>query len=274
MTTVVQAQDATEVQAPDATTVVAKVGDTEITLGEMIIARAQLPQQYQQFPADVLFQGVLDQLIQQQLLADTVGDEPMRVALSLANERRSLMAGEAINAINTEAVTEEALQAAYDTTIAAAPAEEEFNAAHLLVATEDEAKAAKARIDAGEAFADVAKEVSSDSSGQNGGNLGWFSAGQMVPEFETAAMALEPGQVSDPVQSQYGWHVISLLEKREKAKPTLDEIRPQLQQQVREAAIMAKLEGLRAAATIELPEDGAFDPALLTDLTLLEPKAE
>ena len=84
--------------AQDADTVVATVGETEITLGEMIIAKAQLPQQYQQFPDEVLFQGVLDQLIQQQLFADTVQNPPARLELALRNERRSLLAGEAINA--------------------------------------------------------------------------------------------------------------------------------------------------------------------------------
>ncbi|MEO9863986.1 peptidylprolyl isomerase, partial [Yoonia sp.] len=186
-------------QETTADTVIATVGETEITLGEMIIARAQLPQQYQSLPADVLFEGVLEQLIQQQLLADAVETAPARVDYALRNERRSLLAGEEIDALSVASMTDEAVQAAYDAKYENAESETEFNAAHLLVETLEEAEAAKARIDAGEEFGEVAKEVSTGPSGPNGGNLGWFGAGQMVTPFEDAVMAMEVGGVSDPV---------------------------------------------------------------------------
>lgn len=262
--TAVQAQDAT------ADTVVATVGDTEITLGEMIITRAQLPQQYQSLPADVLFTGVLDQLIQQQLLADAVDGTPPRVEMSLKNERRTLLAGETINDITVAATTDEAIQAAYDARFADAESEEEFNASHLLVETEEEAVAAKERIDGGEEFAEVAKEVSTGPSGPNGGNLGWFGAGQMVTEFEDAVMNMEIGDVAGPVETQFGFHVITLNEKRIKEAPALEEVRSQLLSEVQEAAIQARLTELTDATEVVRPEEGAFDPELLNNLDLLE----
>lgn len=265
---------ASPVAAQDTTadTVVATVGDTEITLGEMIITRAQLPQQYQTLPADVLFEGVLEQLIQQQLLSEAVTETPPRVEFALRNERRSLLAGEAIDALSVEAMTDEAVQAAYDARYESTESETEYNAAHLLVETEEEALAAKARVDGGEVFADVAKEVSTGPSGPNGGNLGWFGAGQMVTPFEDAVMNMEVGGVSDPVETQFGFHVINLIEKRVKEAPALEEVRSELLAQVQEAAIQARLAELTEGAEIVLPEDGAFDPELLNDLSLLEPK--
>lgn len=259
-----QAQDAT------ADTVIATVGETEITLGQMIIARAQLPQQYTQFPDDVLFQGVLDQLIQQQVLADSLTDVPGRVAFAIENERRSLMAGEVINNITTGAATDDAIAAAYQERYASATPATEYNASHLLVETEEEAIAAKARIDAGEEFADVARDVSTGPTGPNGGNLGWFAKGQMVAEFEATTVALTVGDVSDPVQTQFGWHVVTLLDTRNKDVPTLDAVRQELFGEIQEAAIQARLSELTEAATIVKPEADAFDPSLISNLDLLD----
>ena len=258
------AQDAT------ADTVVATVGDVEITLGEMIITRAQLPEQYQSLPADVLFTGVLDQLIQQELLATAVGDIPARVDMALKNERRSLLAGETINDLTVAATTDEAVQAAYDARYANAEAETEYNASHLLVETEEEAIAAKERVDGGEDFAEVAKEVSTGPSGPNGGNLGWFGAGQMVTEFEGAVMEMEVGGVAGPVETQFGFHVILLNETRVKEAPALEEVRSQLLGEVQEAAIQEKLAELTANTNVERPEEGSIDPELLLNLDLLE----
>ena len=263
-----------QVAAQDANTVVARVGDTEITLGEMIITRAQLPPQYEQFPPEVIFDGILDQLVQQQLLADSAGEEPPRVALALANERRALMAGEAINALTLEAVTDEAIQAAYDARFDGAEPQTQYNASHLLVETEEEAIAAKERITGGEEFADVARDVSTGPTGPNGGNLGWFGAGAMVPEFETTVIGLDVGGISDPVQTQFGWHVVTLNETRIEEQPQLDALRQELSAEVQEAAIEAALTAMRDATDIKLPEDGAFDPALLQDLTLLDQASE
>lgn len=266
---------ATAQDAPTSDTVVATVNGTDITLGAMIQSAAQLPPEYQQLPPDVLFQGVMDQLIQQQLLADTLADVPARVDIALENVRRQLLAGEVVNQIGTDAVTEEAVQAAYDAVFADIPPSTEYNAAHILVATEEEALAVIARLEAGEDFAAIAQELSLDTgSGAGGGELGWFGLGMMVPEFETAVITLgeagENGAISPPVQSQFGWHVVRLNETRPQEPPSIDDLRAELEGQVRGEAIEARLAELEAAATITRPEEGAFDPALIINLDLLE----
>ena len=258
-------------QDANASTVIATVNGTQITLGEMIIARAQLPQQYAQLPDDILFRGVLDQLIQQQLLGEALEATPARVDYALRNERRSLLAGETIDALTRSAVTEDALQAAYAEKYADAEPSTEYNAAHLLVETQEAALAARARIvDEGQAFADVARDVSTGPTGPNGGNLGWFGEGQMVAEFEATVKAIEIGDVSEPVQTQFGWHVVTLLETRNQAAPEFDEVRQELFGQVQEAAIQELLSSQTEAAEITRPADGDFDATLISNLSLLE----
>ncbi len=210
-------------------TVVATVNGTDITLGHMIIARATLPEQYLQLPDEVLFQGILDQLVQQTALADTFeGDLPARVTLSLQNEERSLTAGEVIEQVMSADVDDAAIQAAYDETYANQEAGDEYNASHILVETEEEAKALKEQLDGGADFAELAREKSTGPSGPSGGSLGWFGEGMMVPSFEAAVKTMEPGAVSDPVQTQFGWHVIKLNETRKTEAPALETVREEL----------------------------------------------
>ncbi len=270
--TAVAAALSTGAAAQDVTaeTVVATVGDTEITMGEIIIARTQLPPQYAQFPADVLFDGLVDQLIQQQLLADEAGETSARIEYTLNNERRALMAADVITDIAENSVTDADVQAAYDARFENAEEVQEFNAAHLLVETQEEADAAKARIDDGAAFADVARDVSTGPTGPNGGNLGWFGAGAMVPEFEQAVTALEVGGVTEPFETQFGWHVATLLDTRIQPRPTVEDLRPQIAQELQEAAITARLEELAAAQTVTKPEPGEFDPGLIDAIELLD----
>ena len=264
LSTAAVAQDVT------ADTVVAKVGDTEITLGEMIVARSQLPQQYAQLPNEVLFDGIIDQLVQQQLLADSIEEIPGRIDFILTNERRSMLAADVITDIAETSVTEDMIVAAHEERFADADEVPEFRASHLLVETEEEAAAAKTRIDEGAAFADVARDVSTGPTGPNGGDLGWFGTGAMVPEFETAITSLEVGGVSDPFETQFGWHVATLVETRSQPQPTLDETRQQITAELQEAAITAKLEQLTETAVIERPEEGTFDVNLLDQIDLLE----
>lgn len=254
---------------PDANSVVATVNGTEITLGQMIMARTTLPQQYLSLPDDVLFNGILDQLIQQSVLAQTVSETPQQVEIALENERRALLAAAVVDDIVSGAVTDEALQKAYDETFANAEPAREWNASHILVETEGEAVALIDRIKAGEEFAVLAQEASSDTSAANGGELGWFQSGMMVPDFEAAVVALEVGAVSAPVQTQFGWHVIKLNETRLSEVPTLEEVREELRPQVERAAVQARLDELTAAAAVERP-GAELDPALIKNLDLLE----
>ena len=258
------------VAAQDRDTVVATVNGSEITLGQMIITRAQLPPQYQQLPDDVLFEGVLDQIIQQQLLADTVTTDPARVTLALQNERRTLLAGEAVNEVMQGAASEEAIAQRYAEEFEQGEPVTEWNAAHILVETEEEAIAARTRIEQGADFATVAAQLSQDpGSGSNGGALGWFGPGMMVPPFEAAVAELEPGELSQPVQTDFGWHILILNESRLQTPPALEEISGEIANQLQQEALEARLAELMEGSEIDKAET-AIDPALLKDLTLLD----
>ncbi|KKL82904.1 hypothetical protein LCGC14_1980100 [marine sediment metagenome] len=249
---------------PGVDTVVATVNDTEITLGHMLVARATLPQQYQQLPDDVLFQGILDQLVQQTALADSfTGELPPRVTLSIENETRSLTAGEAIEGVMAEDVSDEELQAAYDAQYKDAEPEQEFNASHILVETKEEADAIKEELDGGADFAEVAKEKSTGPSGPGGGSLGWFGPGMMVPEFEEAVAGMEAGGVSEPVETQFGWHVIKLNETRTGEAPALEDVREELETQVRQTKVQTAIESLTEAAKVDRSAAEGIDPTVL-----------
>ncbi len=252
-----------------ADTVVATVNGTKITIGDMIAMRDQLPPQYLQLPDDVLFKGILDQLIQQTTLEQSVSSKlSKKDTLQLENTKRAFMANVALTAVTDAAVTDDALQKAYDAKYAAMDAGLEYHAAHILVQTEAEAKAIKAKLDAGGDFAQLAKENSKDGSAAQGGDLGWFGKGMMVKPFEDAVVAMKPGQVSDPVQTQFGWHIIKLEETRPAKKPALADVKDELAKQIQQEAVGAKIKELTDAAKIERTDTG-IDPAVLKNETLL-----
>ena len=252
-------------------TVVATVNGTDITLGHMIAAKAQLPDQYKQLPDDVLFGALVEQLTQQQAVADQAGALSKASEYALDNQRRTMAVAEVLDGYLAATVTEDTVRKAYDEAMAGAAPETEYNAAHILVETEDEAKAIAEEAKGGADFAELAKSKSTGPSGPAGGDLGWFSKGMMVPEFEQAVTSMEPGQVSDPVKSQFGWHVIKLNEVREKPAPTFEEVRDQVAQGVQQQAVQAFLakamEGVEVtrADPATIPAAVLSDPSLLTD---------
>ncbi|MFD0910925.1 peptidylprolyl isomerase [Ruegeria arenilitoris] len=255
---------------PSADTVVARVNGDEITLGHVIATAAGLPPQYQQLEDEVLYQFIVEQLIQQQLLSQEQDELTRLNALMVTNEERSLKAVQTVNQITDAEVTDDAIQAAYDAQFAEFQGEDEFNASHILVATEDEAKEIKAQLDDGADFAELAKEKSTGPSGPNGGALGWFGKGQMVPEFEQAVIGLEKGQVSDPVQTQFGWHVVILNDKRKSEAPEFAAVRDELAQSVRQEAIQAKIDELTQAGNVERPEVEGLTPDVVRKLDLVQ----
>ncbi len=270
------AQDAAapETGGYDASTVVATVNGTDITLGHVVVMLNRLPEQYQSVPDAALMGMIVEQLIDQTLLADSlstdVADDPLSVKLHLENERRGNLALQALNAKIADAVTPEAVQAAYDAAIAGFEPATEYRAAHILVETEEEANDLRAQIEGGADFAALATEHSQDpGSGANGGSLGWFGLGQMVPEFEAAVTALEPGAVSQPVQTQFGWHIIRLDETRKTTPPPLEAVRAEVENQVRQEAVQAEIAALRAEASIEVVEN-AVAPEAIRDPAVLE----
>jgi len=257
-----------QAQEWDADTVVATVGGTDITLGHMIVAKGTLPAQYRQLPDEVLFPGILDQLIQQTALAQSVETPTKATQLTIENQRSGLLAGEALGIVGEAAVTDEALQAAYDAAFGAAEPTQEYNASHILVETEEKALELIAELEGGADFATLAQEHSTGPSGPNGGALGWFGPGMMVPEFEAAVVALEPGAVSPPVQTQFGWHVVTLNETRLAEKPTLDDVRQELAAELQQAAVEAHIAEVVEAADITRSEV-EIDPSAISDLSLV-----
>lgn len=261
---------ATPVAAQDASSVLATVGGVDITLGHLIVATENLPEQYQALPDEVLFTGILDQLIQQQALSQSLGDDlSSRAELGLENEMRAYRANIVLQGAADAAVTDEAVQAAYDEAVGSAEPQQEYNASHILVETEEEAAALIAQLTEGADFAELAQEFSTGPSGPNGGALGWFGAGRMVPEFEAAVMELEVGGVSAPVQTQFGWHVVILNETRELPAPALEDVREELAGALREAAVQEAMTALTDGAEVERAEV-EIAPALIRDTSLLD----
>ena len=263
--TPVLAQDA-EVNAE---TVVAVVNGTEITMGHVILLRTQLPEQYLVAPDDILFEGILEQLIDQTLLGNTVTDDSLELKLTLENEARALRAAMAIDSVISQAFSDEAIAAAYENAYGNVPAEPEFNASHILVETEEEAEALIVALNDGAEFAELAKEKSTGPSGPNGGELGWFGLGMMVEPFETAVLGLEVGQISGTVQTQFGWHVLILNDKRDIPAPALEEVIGEITQTLQQAALDEKVVELREGASVEKMVEG-IDPATIKNLDLLD----
>ncbi|QLQ20498.1 MAG: peptidylprolyl isomerase [Exiguobacterium profundum] len=257
--------------APTAATVVATVNGTDITLGHMIALRERLLTQYQSLPDDVLFKGILDQLVQQEVLMESVQDAiTLRDDLNLQNDRRGYLSQQALVPVVTAAVTEDAIKAEYDARVARPAPATEYHAAHILVDSEEKAKELKAQLDGGADFAELAKANSTDTgSGAQGGDLGWFGTGMMVKPFEDAVIAAQVGKVTDPVQSDFGWHLILVQETRPAAPPALDDLHDEIAQDLEQKAIEAKVEELTKAAKIEKPGEG-IDPAILKNTALID----
>lgn len=253
-----------------ADTVVATVNGVKITLGHMIALRETLPPEYQQLPDDVLFKGIYNQLIQQEVLAQSVGELGPRVLATIDNDKRGLVSGIAIEGVVASAVTDAALQAAYDDRFKDAAPQTEYSAAHILVATQEEADAIKAELAGGADFAELAKAKSTDTgSGANGGDLGWFGLGMMVKPFEDAVIAAKVGEVAGPIQTDFGFHLILVKETRVAEKPTLDQLRDELAAEVENTAINAKIEELTKGATVTRDGEG-IDPTLLKNSALID----
>lgn len=258
--------------APDtgAATVMATVNGKEITLGQMVALRENLPPQYLTLPDDVLFKGILDQLVQQEVLGQSLGTLTARDEANLENDRRGYLSGIVIAKVAEGAVTDEALQKAYDEKYANAAPAKEYSAAHILVETEEKAAELKKQLDEGADFAELAKVNSTDTgSGAQGGDLGWFGLGMMVKPFEDAVVAAEPGKVTAPVKSDFGWHLILVREVRDAAKPTLDDVREDLAAEIENKAVEDHIAALTAAAKVEKPGEG-LDPAILKNGALID----
>lgn len=240
--------------------VVAKVGDLEILQSELDLAVANLDPQLQQLPDEQKRVAALSGAIDVKLLAQSAAEEGLAETEDFQKRMEYIKDRELHNSYFrkhvVDAVTDEEVKARYEKEIAALPKQEEVNARHIRVKTEEEAKAVIADLDAGKDFAELAKTKSEDSNKDDGGDLGWFSKGRMVPEFEEAAFALEKGAYTKtPVQSQFGFHVIKLEDRRDVQPPALEQVEPQVRQLVMRDKYLALIERAKAEQTVEIMDE-------------------
>lgn len=238
------------------TDVLMTIDGDAVTRADVEIASEDLAEVLQRLPENVREEYVLTFLTDLELIAksdratDMMDDPDVQRAIEYG--RKKALIDRVLTRVADEAATDEAVAARFDELIADAEPEEEVSARHILVETEEEAIALKEQLDGGADFAELAMEHSLDpGSGQRGGDLGYFGRGQMVQPFDEAAFSLEIGTVSDPVQSQFGWHLILVEDRREKPLPTLEQVAPQIRDEIAREAARGFIEDLRAAATIE-----------------------
>jgi peptidyl-prolyl cis-trans isomerase C len=236
--------------------VVATVDGAPVHRTEIEAVVRTLPDQMRQMPLQMLYGMLLDRVIDFHLLStaaeeQNVGDDPA-VEEALAQARAAVLRDFFVQQAIEEGTTDEKLRALYEEMKAQEGfAHEEVHARHILVSSEDEAKAVIEQLDGGADFAEVAKETSVGPSGPAGGDLGFISREQVVPEFAEAAFALDAGETSQaPVQTQFGWHVIGVVERRH-VEPTFEETEPQLRQDLAREIVTALVDELRAGAEIE-----------------------
>jgi len=252
--------------AQDKDPLIAKVNGTEIHQSDLAVAEeeaGQLPPMSPDAKKDYLVQFVADMILvskaaEAQKMADS---ESFKHRIAFAREK--LLMEEMLQSVGKAALTDEAMHKVYDEAVKQMGEVQEVHARHILIraapgdekaskAAEDKIKAIIVRLKKGEDFEKVAKELTEDPSGKaNGGDLGYFSKEQMVPEFSDVAFKLEKGQISEPVKTQFGWHVIKVDDKRVKPMPKFEEVKPQIEQFVTRKAQAELVTSLRASAKIE-----------------------
>lgn len=242
-------------QGSDQDRIRAKFAGEEIRQSDIEAFISQLPEQVRAAPRDQIEPLVINELVNTRLVArlarsaGTQDQEEYKRQLEVVAARilQNVYLGAQVEARLTEArITE-----AYDAFVAANPPAEEVRASHILVEAKENAQAIADEVRGGGDFAEIARRESTGPSATSGGDLGFFEKGQMVPTFAEAAFALEIDEVSDPVQTQFGWHVIKLTDRRQASPPTLDEVRGELTEQLEEEILGEVLAEAREGVTIE-----------------------
>lgn len=262
-------QVSTLIQGEDS--VVAKLNGRSIRKSEVAAAIRELGANVPPENVDQVLPAFIDQYINLQLINQAAKDEGVAnedaVKSQISNSREQIIRAAYMRGLFEGAVTEEALQEAYKLRFESQPMPEEVHARHILVGPDDEALARDiiARLQGGADFAKLAEEHSKDPTASRGGDLGYFVQSEMVPEFGTAVFGMSKGQLSaEPIQTQFGWHVVKVEDKRQRVKPTYEEARQALDQEARQAVLDAKLAELREKAKIEVIEakvEAAVAPA-------------
>jgi peptidyl-prolyl cis-trans isomerase C len=248
--------------------VLATVNGVNITDYDVAQARddvgATLPKQMNDAARD---KALLDYLIDLQLVSQKAVSEKMDQSADfqkkMAYYREKLLMEGYLGQVAKDGVTDAAMKSTYDEAAKAQKPEVEIHALHILVPTEEEAKTVEKRLKAGEDFGKLADELSKDP-GTKGGDLGWFTKERMVPQFADAAFKLKVGEISPPVQTQFGWHVIKVVGKRQKSFPPLEQVKDQVEHFVAQRAQSQEILKLREAAKIKRFDESEAKPAAPT----------
>lgn len=244
----------------DPAAVVATVNGKPVTEADLTIAESDLDQQFSRLPADQRRAAALSAIIEIRLLAaeaEAKGldkDPEFQRRMQFLKDRA--LHSQVVEQEVSKAITDDQIRARYDKEMAETPPVNEVHARHILVKTKEEAEAIIKQLDGGANFEDIAKEKSSDAgSGANGGDLGYFGPGQMVPEFEKAAFALDVGKYTEqPVQSQFGWHIIKVEDKRAQQPPAFDQVKSQIRSLLLRDKYFDLVKSLRGAAKVDVTD--------------------
>lgn len=244
---------------PDLDAVIGTVAGEEITERDIQFTLTDLENQLSNVPAPQRRFAALMALIDIKLLADEAESENVEETDAF-KDRMTFLRDRALH--NTffqssivETITDEQVRARYDAEIAATPASNETRARHILVETEEAAREIIAELDNGADFAELAAQRSTGPSASQGGDLGYFGEGRMVPEFEAAAKALDVGAyTSEPVQTQFGFHVILVEDRRPTQPPAFEQVQDQIRSVLLREKYFALMEGLRGGAEIDITD--------------------
>jgi peptidyl-prolyl cis-trans isomerase C len=249
------------VYAEDANPVLAKVNGAEIRQSDVALAEEELGPSLAQMDPATKKDNVLSFLIDMKIVAKVAEDKKIAdrddFKTRLAFARNRLLMDNLLAVEGKAATTDEAMKRVYDDASKQITGEQEVHARHILVETEDEAKQIEDELKKGADFAELAKKKSKDPGASDGGDLGFFTKDQMVPEFSAVAFALEPGKISDPVKSQFGWHVIKVEEKRNRKAPDFDQVKAQIETYVTRKAQADYVTKLRETAKVERMDQAA-----------------
>jgi Parvulin-like peptidyl-prolyl isomerase len=242
-------------RAEDTNPVLAKVNGSEIHQSDVTLAEEELGPSLAQMDPATKKDNVLSFLIDMKIVAKAAEDKKIEnnedFKKRLAFTRNRLLMDSLLASEGKAATTDEAMKKVYDDAAKQISGEQEVHARHILVETEDEAKAVEDELKKGADFAELAKKKSKDPGASDGGDLGFFTKDQMVPEFSAVAFALEPGKISDPVKSQFGWHVIKVEEKRNRKAPDFEQVKAQIETYVTRKAQADYVAKLRESAKVE-----------------------
>ncbi|WP_421979971.1 peptidylprolyl isomerase [Roseibium sp.] len=246
--------------------VVARVGDADITEADIAFAAQDLGQQLQQFPPDQWRALLLDVVVDMELIAQAARKDGLDQDPDFKKQLEFLELQALRNAYISQkidgAITDEVLNSAYEEEFKDYEGPEEVNARHILVNEKVEAEDLIKQLDDGADFVELAKENSTGPSGPNGGDLGYFGKGQMVKPFEDAVFELEPGAYTkEPVQTQFGWHVIKMEDKRRQEKPAFEAVAGELRQRLIREQYEARMAELKAATEVEILDDALQLPS-------------